>query len=159
MTSSTNAIDFFQEFRNIPQKWEEAANFFNWWLLQNTNYLNSKTIGIYSPQIIPCGKQFLVNGITYDAFRETISVGALPDATTASYPHNIDTTIGFRLVDLYGLANDTNDNLYFRFDMWSIAGQDIMVNMDSTNINITTGSDYSSYNDSFVVIEYIQGVA
>jgi hypothetical protein len=158
MTATSGFPDLFLEFRNMPQKWEEAQGLLNWWALRNTQFLNSKVIGIYSPQILPCGKQFIINNVAYDVFREVLGIGALPNATTASYPHNINVALGFRLVDLYGLANDTTDNKYFRFDMWSKAGQDIEVDIEGANVVVTTQSNYSAYNDSYVVIEYIQGV-
>ena len=158
MTATAGFPDLFLEFRNMPQQWEQAQGLLNWWALRNTQFLNSKVIGTYTPQILPCGKQFIINNVAYDVFRETLSIGALSGPAILLFPHGIDTSIGFRLVDLYGLANDTTGQKYFRFDMWSIAGQDIEIDIEGTNVVITTLSDYSAYNDCYVVIEYIQGV-
>ena len=152
---TTGTPDLFLEFRNMPQQWEQAQSLLNWWALRNTQFLNSKVIGIYSPQILPCGKQFYVNNVAYDVFRETLSIGALSAPAVTPYPHNIDVTLGFRLVDLYGLANDTTNHKYFRFDMWSKVGQDIQIDIEGPNVVITTMSDYSNYNDCYVVIEYL----
>lgn len=142
----------------MPQEWEKAQELLNWWALRNTQFLNTKVIGLYTPQVLPCGKQFLINNVAYDVFRKTISIGALPPPGVTPYAHGIDTSLGFRLVDLFGLANDTTNNKYFRFDMWSIAGEDIEIDIEGPNVVITTMSNYTAYNDCYVVIEYIQGV-
>lgn len=57
MINNQELIDYFLEFRNVPEKWEEASKFLNFYLTQSTNFLNSKAIGIYTNQQIPCGKQ------------------------------------------------------------------------------------------------------
>jgi len=156
---NTTFVDYFAEFRNIPEKWEEARNFFNWYLTQTTNFLNSKSIGIYSNQIIPSGKQIYVSSQSYDVLRTTVVFGSLPNAATKSMAHNLSVNSSFRILNLYLAANNTTDLKYFCLQYYSIAPGDIVLSMDATNVIVTTASDYSSYNQCLVVIEFAVGVS
>lgn len=157
ITSDQLFSDYFQEFRNIPKDWEGAQNFLTWYLTQMTNYMNAKEIGIHASYVIPCGKQLYLNNRSFDAQRLTIAFGALPAAGTKSVAHGIDTTLGFRILNLYLAANDTTHNKYFCLQYYSIAPGDIVLNMDATNVNVTVASNYSAYNDCFIILEFIQG--
>jgi hypothetical protein len=160
MSSDVNStfIDYFAEFKNVPKEWEEAQNFLNWYLTQTTNFLNAKSIGIYSNQIIPSGKQVYVNATSYDALRTTVVFGALPDSTTKRVSHNLEVDSSFRILNIYLTANDTSDLKYFCLQYFSIAAGDIVLSMDETDVIVTTASDYSAYNAALVVVEFVTGV-
>lgn len=155
-----NFVEYFSEFRNVPIEWKEAQNFLNWYLLQNNNLLNAKSIGIYSSQEIPSGKQLYLSETSYDLLRTTVNFGPLPNAGIKSVPHSIDTTIGFRLFNLYLAANDLVNGQYFCLQYYSLdAADSIRLNLDATNVNVITTADYSAYTDCYVIIEYAQGVS
>ena len=151
-------IDYFAEFKNVPKEWEEAQNFLNWYLTQTTNFLNSKSIGIYSNQIIPSGKQVYVSSKSYDALRTTIVFGALPNATTRRVAHNLEVDASFRILNIYLTANNTSAFEYFCLQYYSIASADIVVNMDDTYVYVTTKSNYSAYNEALIIVEFVTGV-
>lgn len=154
----TTFIDYFAEFKNVPKEWEEAQNFFNWYLTQTTNFLNAKSIGIYSNQVIPSGKQIYLSSKTYDVLRNTVIFGSLPNSTTKSVPHNLEVDSSFRILNIYLTANNTSDLKYFCLQYFSIAPGDIVVSMDSTNVIVKTDSDYSEYNESLVIVEFATGI-
>lgn len=154
-----NFIDYFAEFKNVPAKWEEAHNFLNWYLTQTTNFLNSKSIGIYSSELVPSGKQIYVSSTSYDVLRVTVVFGQLPNSTTKTVPHGLMVDGSFRLLNLYLTANNTSGNEYFCLQYYSIAASDIVVSMDATNVIVKTQSDYSAYNMSLAIIEFATGVS
>jgi hypothetical protein len=154
-----NFIDYFAEFKNVPEKWEEAQNFFNWYLTQTTNFLNAKSIGVYSSELIPSGKQIYVTSTAYDVLRVTVIFGPLPNSTTKTVPHGLVVDGSFRLLNLYLTANNTTGNKYFCLQYYSIAPGDIVLSMDATNIIVTTMSDYSSFNMSLAIVEFATGVS
>lgn len=156
--SNQTFIDYFLEFRNVPEEWEEAKNFFNWYLTQSTNFLNAKSSGIYSSTQSPSGKQLYLSSTAYDVLRLTINFGALPNAATKTYAHGIDFSSGFRLFNLYLAANDTTAQKGFCLQYYSVAAGDIVISINSTNIVVTTLSDYSFYNDCYVIVEFLLGV-
>ena len=160
MSSNVNStfVDYFLEFKNVPQKWEEAQNFLNWFLTLNTNFLNSKSIGILSNQIIPSGKQLYVSSSSFDVLRTTVIFGALPNTATKTVPHGLMVDDTFQLINLYLAASNTSGLKYFCLQYFSIAVGDIVLSMDTTNIIVTTKSDYSAYNVSYVVCEFVQAV-
>jgi len=153
-----NFIDYFAEFKNVPKEWEEAQNFLNWYLTQTTNFLNSKSIGVYSTELIPSGKQLYLSSSNYDVLRKTINFGAMPNATTKSVPHGLNVDSTFRLLNLYLAANDTTNKKYFCLQYYSISAGDIVLSMDATNVTVTTGSNYSTYNVTIIPIEFATGV-
>jgi len=148
----------FLEFRDVPQDWDKANNFLNWYFQQLTNVVNSKAIGIYSSQEIPAGKQLYVSAKPKTMLRRTFVFGALPNNTTKSIPHNIDTAQGFQVFNVYLAANDPINGSYFCLQYYSLdATASIRLVLDNTNINVITTQDYSPYTDCYVVVEYLRG--
>jgi hypothetical protein len=155
----SNFVDYFARSRNIPIEWEQAQLLLNEYLLELSNFVNAKSIGIYSSQETPSGKQLQLTGTPYDLLRKTIDFGALPNAGSKPIAHGITVDSGFRLFNLYLAANNLVGTSYFCLQYFSIAAADITLEMDATNVIVTTASDYSAYTDCYVIIEYARGVA
>lgn len=150
---------YFLQFRDVPLEWEDANDFLNWYLKQNTNLLNSKAIGTYSSQSIPAGKRLYITSKEYEAFRLTIDFGALPNAGVKTVAHGITPYLpGFRLLNMFLSATNTTTGEAFSLQYYSIAASDITLLIDPTNVTVTTASNYSPYNVSYVIIEFLTGV-
>ena len=138
-------------------------------LYQNINKislaLNAKDIGYYPSFETVNGQLFFpasATNVYRQVFRNTISIGALPNATTLSVPHNIAisstpplTNISFTRI--YGTANKSDQTSFIPLPFASSTlNQNITVIVDNTNINITTAIDYSAYDVCYIVLEYIK---
>ncbi len=149
--------DYFLEFRNVPQEWEEANNFLNWYLEDIVNQLNAKDGGIHAVQIIPSGKTLAIGATNFAVLRKTLNFGPLPNATTKSVAHGIPVNSDFRIFNLQLAASDPSDMNYFCTQNYSLSANGMVrLEMDATNVNVTTNADYTAYTDCFVIIEYYQ---
>ena len=87
-------------------------------------------------------------------YGKTISCGALPNATTKSVAHGIS-----NLKDIIDMKGEfTNGRGWFSINNpnpTALNGQ-VQVNVNSTNINIVTASDLSSFDRSWVTLQYIK---
>lgn len=90
-------------------------------------------------------------------FQKTISLGTMPNATMKSVAHNI-TDVDADTIKL--VANGTSINNGAGSDTFplpavydSAIGNQIRLDFDATNINVTTGINYSAYT-GVVTIQY-----
>lgn len=140
-------------------------------LYQNINLIslavNLKDSGIYS-NIEP-----FVNGQTWfpnpaynsstdtypsprQDYRLVINFGALPDTATKSVLHNIPINSGYTFTRIYGCATDTTGLTAIPIPFASpVLANNIQLDIDATNVNITTGSNRTNYNECYVIIEYL----
>lgn len=141
-------------------------------LYQNLNIMslviNVKDSGYYDTQEFVNSQLWFPNPVltsassTVPAFRQVlrtvVNFGALPDTTTKSMPHNITCTTATTFTRIYATASDTTAEIYLPIPYVSSVGiaDNIELNVDNTDVNITTGVDYSAYNICYVVLEYIQ---
>lgn len=91
-------------------------------------------------------------------FRKVINFGALPNTATKSVAHNITgINNATTFTRIYATASDTTVHLYIPIPYASpILANNIELNVDATNVNITTGSNRSNFNICYVVLEYIK---
>lgn len=149
--------DYFLEFRNVPQEWDQANDFFNWYIEDIVNQLNAKSGGIYPVQIVPSGKTLAIGSSTFSVLRKALNFGALPNASTKSVAHGIPVGATFRIFNLQLSASDSTNMRYFCTQNYSLSPNGMVrLEMDATNVNVTTNADYTSYTDCFVIIEYYQ---
>jgi len=134
--------------------------------------VNSKDSGLYNNEEVLTGQQFLPTFSTQtatnmnfrDVFRMVVDFGALPNAATKSVAHGIVTTQDYSIVKLYGVATDPGvttitSALPIPFLNVGAPGNGVQLDMDATNINIsTTSAAFTVYTRCFVVIEYIKTV-
>lgn len=140
-------------------------------LYQNINtiatVLNLKDSGYYTTREFVNGQSFFPNPAlnsstdtvaTYrQVFRTVVNFGALPNATTKSVAHNIVITAGYTFTRIYASASDTTGLTYIPIPYVDAAGVDgIELNVDATDVNITTTSDRTNYTVCYVVVEYIK---
>lgn len=163
--SSQDFESFVPVYDAVPEKWEDARQFLVEHLKKISNAVNIRQIGWFLDEELLAGQQFIpgsnLSGTSQQfrsVFRKIIDFGVLPNAVTKSVPHGITFDANFTLLNLYIAATKpTAPFLAFSLQYWAnSAPGSITLNMDATNINVTTTSNYSDYTRSFVCIEYIQ---
>lgn len=162
--SSQNYETYVPVYDVVPETWENAKPFIGEQLRRLANAINIREIGWLLNEELLSGKQFSPgssspNTQTYrSVFRKVINFGALPNATLKSVPHGINLNSNFSLTHLYAGATKPTSafaSLQIPFSSPTL-NKNIQLDMDATNINITTAIDYSAYTRCYVVIEYLQ---
>ncbi len=97
------------------------------------------------------------NPIQRQVFRKVINFGALPNTATKSVAHGIICTAATSFTRIYATATDPVNKLYIPIPYASpVLANNIEINVDATNVNITTGSNRTAFTICYVVLEYIQ---
>lgn len=122
---------------------------------------NIKDSGYYVEEEFVNGQQWFkdptLNSTTDKApaprqvYRKVINFGSLPNTATKSVAHNLDIQDSWSFTRIYGTASDPVAHTYIETGK---AGIDIDV--DGTNVNITTGSDLTAYTKCYVVLEFLK---
>ena len=131
--------------------------------------LNVKETGFYIENEVPTGGLFIPtfstdtpSNVTYrPMFRVVVDFGALPNNSTKSVPHGITTTQDYSIIRLNGAATDpgaTTITEAIPIPFVSTNPLQVVLTMDATNINITTGMDRTNFTRTFIVIEYIKEI-
>lgn len=143
-------------------------------LYQNINQialsLNVKDTGYYDILELINGQQFFPNP-AYSAntdvlpfyrsvFRKVINFGALPNAGTKSVAHGIEPiglNNGFTFTRIYGTASNTAGQTYIPLPYASpTLNENIKLNVDGTNVNVTTAINYTAYTITYIILEYLR---
>ena len=132
--------------------------------------LNAKENAFYFPKETPTGGLFIptfntnrAQNATYRAvYRTEIDFGALPNTSTKTVAHGITTTENWSLIKLFGGATDPGastitSGLSIPFASPTLANN-ISLEIDATNVIITTGSNRTAYTRTFITIEYIKEI-
>lgn len=92
-----------------------------------------------------------------NVFRKVIIFGALPAAGTKSVPHGIPVNAAYTFTRIYGVANNQTGMSYLPLPYASpTLANNIELNVDGTNINITVGTDRSAYTITNIIVEYMK---
>lgn len=139
-------------------------------LYQNLNLMslvvNMKDTGLYVDSELVTSNQYFTNPALSSAtqqnptlrpvFRMVVNFGALPNTATKSVAHNINPTLSFTFTRIYGCSTNPLTS-YIPLPYASpVLVNNIELNADATNVNITTGSDRTAYTTTYVVLEYIK---
>lgn len=140
-------------------------------LAQNINTIslsmNTRVCGIYDTGEFISGKVFFPNPAlnssttTTPTFRQgeiiVVNFGALPNTGTKSVPHNLNPKTPWTFFNVMGCASDTTGLMYINLPYASpVLANNIELWADSTNVNITTGSNRSNFNVCYVILEYLK---
>lgn len=166
-TNIWDVSEIYQLDVNTPQFKELLVR-----LYQNINNialsLNLKDTGIYDTGEYVCGRTYFPNPSldsttsTTPTFRNSsrllINFGALPNTGTKSVPHNLSPNSAWTFsYPPLGAASDTTGLNYISVPYASpVLANNIELNVDSTNVNITTGSNRSNFNVCYVILEYLK---
>ena len=90
-------------------------------------------------------------------FRMTVNFGALPNTAAKTSAHGLTVDSSFTFTRMYGCATDTTANAYIPIPYASpTAANNIELSADGTNVTITTGSNRSAFDTTYVVLEYLK---
>lgn len=128
--------------------------------------VNTKDSGVYDAVETVTGQKFLPTFSTESSsstnyrsvLRKVVDFGSLPNAGTKSVAHGITLGSTLSVTQLYAAATNPSTSWIPIPYASPTAANNIELNVDSTNINIITGSNRTAYTRCFVVIEYITTV-
>lgn len=137
------------------------------------NVLNIKDTGMYQLSEFVNGQVFfanpdLNNPVTNpnlqqspedrQVMRKVINFGILPNAGLKSIAHGITCTTKTTFTRIYGAASDVIAAFhYIPLPYADAAGVDnIQLDVDATNVNVTTASNRTNFTITYIVLEYIQ---
>jgi hypothetical protein len=143
-------------------------------IIRLTQYINTiaiavnlKESGYYYQQEFVNGQAFFPNPalnsttatqpVSRQAYRMVVNFGALPDNATTSVAHNIPINGSTTFTHIYGAATNTTtlDGIPLPYSS-STSNDCIELYVTSTDVVITTSIDYSAYNVTYIVIEYLK---
>lgn len=150
-----------REFREVIIRMRQVIN--NISLL-----LNVKDTGYYPRSEFVTGQLFFPNPLLNPsstsqiaAYRQTyriaINFGSLPNTATKSVAHGLGPTVKWTFTRIYGAASDTTGLQYIPLPYASpTLANNISLDVDATNVNITTGSDRTNFDTCYVILEYMK---
>lgn len=129
--------------------------------------VNLKDSALYYPQEFVNGQIYFPNPAldsttsTYpdprQVYRLIVDFGSLPDTGIKSVPHNLAPDSFFSFTRIYATASDKTGLTYIPIPYASpVLADNIAIDVDAVNVNITTGSNRSNYTVTYVVLEYIK---
>ena len=141
-------------------------------LYQNINnmaiVLNGKDSAMYDTREFLTGQTFFptlnqaqTNASTpqtRSVFRTVVNFGPLPNAAGKLIPHNIQVSSGYVFTRIYGAASkaDASVNIPIPFSSITAVANNIEIAVNSTDVAIFTGIDYSAFTNCLIVLEYIK---
>ena len=140
-------------------------------LYQNVNEIslvtNVKDTGFYNTDEYVNGQLWFPNPLNNSSdtnatqfrqvLRKVINFGPLPNTATKSVAHGIICNTSTTFTRIYATASDTTGFNYIPIPYSSpILANNIEINVDATDVNITTGSNRSNFNICYVVLEFLQ---
>lgn len=119
--------------------------------------VNSKEGSLYVPiEKLTSGQYFLASNPQQNraVYRMVVDFGALPNTGTKSVAHGIvGWDANFRLVRAYGAATDP-----VGFSGIPIPNDNIFLEINATDVIVTTTANYSAYTESTIVIEFTKNI-
>lgn len=140
-------------------------------LYQNVNNIalavNNKDTSIYDVLEIQNGQTFFPNPNAQPGLqtkqrtvlRKVFNFGALPNAATKTMAHGITCTVGgTTFTRIYGCSSDTTNRVYIPIPYADTAAvaTNVELFVDATNINVITGTNRTSFDTTYIILEYMQ---
>ena len=90
-------------------------------------------------------------------FRQVFNFGALPNTATKTLAHNIAPTALFTFTRIYGASSDTTGFNYLPLPYASpTLVNNISLSVSATNIIVTTAADYSAWDTTYIILEWLK---
>jgi hypothetical protein len=137
------------------------------YLRANAYSVNDKDIGHYVLIDQQNGQKWFASATAANAntlrfaYRKVINFGALPNAGATSVAHGITTNASTTFTRIYGTATDPGaasitSAIPIPFSDPAAVANSIRLEVDATNVTITTAINYSAYSTCYVVLEWLQ---
>lgn len=131
------------------------------------NLLNIKDSGYYVQNEFLNSQGFFQNPSTTtnttinpelrNVFRTVVNFGALPNAGATSVNHGISVTSTYTFTRIYGCASNPGTAFIpIPYASSVDVAHNIQLDVNATQVTITTGANYSAYTTTYVVLEYIK---
>jgi hypothetical protein len=151
---------FVPVYDSVPEKWEDARQFFVEHLKKISNAVNAREIGWLLDEELLSGKQFIpvasmsgTNSSNSQQFRsvlrKVIDLGSLLVGVNPGVAHGIVFDVNFTLIDLWVSA--TNSTTFIAVTMSDPQN----LTMTATTINVTSTG---AFDRAFAIVEYIQEI-
>ena len=161
----SNQLAISEDFPKDVEKYSETMGQLDNTYKKIANVVNTKIGGLYQPTELATFELYPLRSTTapypylpnqfVNVYRKTIDFGALPNTALKSVPHGITFTTASKMTCIYGCATDPVNQLYIPLPFSSpTLNKNIQLDVDGTNINITTAIDYSAFTMCNVVLEY-----
>lgn len=161
----SNQLPISIDFPRDKESYDELIQCIDLLYKRIANAVNTKEGAIYQPIELASFGRYPLRSTTapypylpnqfVNIYRKTIDFGALPNTALKSVAHGIAFTTAFKMTIIYGCATDPVNQLYIPIPFSSpTLNQNIKIDIDGTNINITTAIDYSAFTMCNVVLEY-----
>ena len=154
----------------IPNDWKDAQLMLTDYLQKVADAVNVREIAQYQDATLSSGVNISETATGQAYFtpgdpnkfrygsRTVVNFGALPNTGTTSVAHGITITANTRFTRIYGVANDPSTS-FIPLPFIDTAGNSVELNVDATNVNIITPSDYTAYTVTYVVLEYVEDLS
>jgi hypothetical protein len=120
----------------------------------NTNEFVNGQLYFPNPAL---SSQTTTNPTFRQVLRMVINFGALPNTGTTTVAHNIPINSQYTFTRIYGAASDTTGLHYIPLPYASpVLANNIELSVDATNVIVTTGSNRSNFNITYIVLEYLR---
>ena len=151
----------------IPEKWDEANVILSEYLIRMGETVNSREIASYQQSslssgeniaTVPTGQKWFVDGDATqfdDGLRTVVDFGALPDTTSKSVAHGITVDSNTVFTKISAVASNPGSS-YIPLPYVDTGGNSVELELDGTNVIITTPSDYTAYTQCYVILEWVQ---
>jgi len=131
------------------------------------NAVNIRDAGYYPLTEFICGQLWFENPNLSSStaqvpeyrqvWRKIINFGALPNTSTKNVAHSITVDSNTTFTRIYATASDTTGNTYIPIPYaHATAANIVRLDVDATNVSITTGIDRTNYDTCYVILEYIK---
>ena len=132
-------------------------------LVENVNSIllavNAKDVGIYNNEETLTGQNYFDDDKNEQrpVYRKVVDFGALPNTANKAVAHGLDAAWEYKFTRIYGVTSDSTNKDYLPIPYATATAIDIIeLYVDNTNINITTGKDRTSFDTTYVVLEYLE---
>ena len=164
MTQPAVSSSYLPQGFYVPTDADELRRFLTDYLLRTSQAVNNRDISIYDVVSRVNGQRYFTPGDA-NSFRSVrrlvIDFGALPNATTKSVAHGITWTLAIPVIftRIYATATNTTTPgpaIPIPYIDTTTPTSSVQLDVTTTDVVITTGADYTSYDTCYVVLEYIQ---
>jgi hypothetical protein len=150
---------------SLPDEWEEGRKSIIDHSRQMAEGINDRDYGGYFTKEGFAGQNFVPTNTTTRqraVYRKVIDFSPLIDFSagapaTKSVAHGISIDANTHFTRIYGTATDPS-TAYIPLPFLDVGtlANGIQLDVDATNVNLTSSLDYSGYTTAFVVLEYIR---
>ena len=151
----------------IPENWVEARLILIDYLIRTAESVNTREVAQYVDANVSgginisetqTGQLWFTPGdanVYRPGSRTVIDMGTLPNTGTLSVAHGIQITANTVFTRIYGTATDPSTS-FIPLPFVDTAGNSVELNVDATNVNIITPSDYTGYTTCYVILEWTE---